>query len=720
MKLLELQKELESFETQLIRELKPEVIEGDELVNASLWFTANDTSVETFNQGEKFIIATNKKEKTYLSFKEKNNSFKILPQQEIRIYPEERISVDFRVKTYGDISVYLIAIEYDESKKLGTEVVRPNQLKRFITSKNSRNLRIALKISGEGFIVVERMRITRNLDFDASSFSRMDLFQHHTPRHVSKPLKEYKVACIFDEFSMTCFKEQVKLIPFTKDNWKEVLTQTPPDVLIVESAWKGNFGSWEYMIGKYNNQDQSELIALVEWCKKRGIPTAFWNKEDPIHFEKFIHSAQLFDHVFTTDQNMISEYVKVLGRPTVYALPFSAEPKLHNPIQLKENRIDKICFAGSYYANRHEDRKRDMEKVLDIAAEFGLDIYDRNYTLNQKKEGDFSFPERFQQSIKGSLKYDEIAKANKGYKVMLNVNSVKNSPTMFSRRVFEGLASGTPILSSYSEGIKRIFKDIVMISEDEETLRQHLKSVFNDETFYRSKSMEGIREVHLNHTYKHRLTYMLEKFGFDLEEEEKTVAVISVVRSKEEAYQVINLFRKQSYENKKLILLLDLFDGYIDILNQFNNVNVTAYVLSYMDHYDRIEHLVDSDYVSYFSPNHFYGENYLLDLLIATEYSQAEIIGKANHFVGDEGEIHEVGQGAEYVYVSDLNIHNSLLHRRVFKGVELVKVISDFQNNISLYSYFKQGYRLFSSDKFNFVKNPSSNSTEKIENTIEI
>ncbi|AVI42545.1 CgeB family protein [Bacillus pumilus] len=720
MKLLELQKELESFETQLKRELKPEVVEVEELVNASLWFTNNDSAAQTFNQGEKFIIATNKKEKTYLSFKEQNNSFKILPQQEIRIYPEERISVDFRVKTYGDISVYLIVIEYDESKKLATEVVKPNQMKEFITSKNSRNLRIALKISGEGFIVVESMRITRNLDFDASSISRMNLSQHRTPRHVSKPLKEYKVACIFDEFSMTCFKEQVTLIPFTKDNWKDVLTQTPPDVLIVESAWKGNFGSWEYMIGKYNNQDQSELIALVEWCKRKGIPTAFWNKEDPIHFAKFIHTAKLFDYVFTTDQNMVSEYVKILGRPAAYALPFSAEPRLHNPIQLKENRIDKVCFAGSYYANRHEDRKRDMEQVLDIAAEFGLDIYDRNYTLNQKKEEDFSFPKRFQQSIKGSLKYDEIAKANKGYRVMLNVNSVKNSPTMFSRRVFEGLASGTPILSSYSEGIKRIFKDIVMISEDEETLRQHLKSVFKDETFYRSKSMEGIREVHLNHTYKHRLTYMLGKFGYGVKKEEKTVAVISVVRSKEEAFKVMNLFRKQSCENKKLFLLLDKFDGYIDILNQFNNGYINAYVLSYMDHYDRMENLVDSDYVSYFSPSHFYGEHYLLDLLIATEYSQAEIIGKANHFVGDEGEIHEVGQGAEYVYVSDLNIHNSLLHRQVFKGVELVKIISDFENNISLYSYFKQGYRLFSSDKFNFVKSPSSNSTEKIENTIEI
>lgn len=720
MKLKELQKELESFETQLTRELNPRVVEYEELVNPNHWYTSSDSSIETFKQGRKFLISSNQNEKSYISFKENNNSFGKLPDNEIRLYPNEKIEVDFRAKTYGDINVYLMLVEYTDNEKIGTQVVKVNKISKITTSDNARNLRVALKISGEGYVVLEKLEINRNLDFDVSPIPNVKTFTQNIPLQVSKPLNDYKVACIFDEFSMTCFKEQVNLITFTKTNWEEVLTQNPPDVLIVESAWQGNFGSWQYMIAKYNNQDQSQLIALIEWCKNRGIPTAFWNKEDPIHFEKFIHTAKLFDHVFTTDQNMISEYAKVLGRDTVYAMPFSAEPKLHNPIRLKENRIDKISFAGSYYANRHEDRRRDMEEVLDIAAEFGLDIYDRNFALNQGKEGNFSFPERFHKNIRGSLKYDEIAKAYKGYKVMLNVNSVKYSPTMFSRRVFEGLASGTPILSSYSEGIRRIFKDIVMISEDEETLRQHLKYVFEDETFYRSKALEGIREVYLNHTYKHRLTYMLEQFGYNVLEEETTVSVLSVVHSKEEALRVISLFEKQSVENKKLILLLDLFDGYIDILNQFNDDSINAYVLTYMDHYDRIEELLNTDYIAYFSPEHFYGEHYLLDLLIATEYSQADIIGKATHFIGSDEGITEVEEGQEYIYVNDLNAHNSLIHKKVFKGEAFVKLLKELENNVSLHSYFKQGYRMFSSDKFNFVKTPSLDATEKIENTIEI
>ncbi|WP_139019775.1 glycosyltransferase, partial [Bacillus wiedmannii] len=91
----------------------------------------------------------------------------------------------------------------------------------------------------------------------------------------------------------------------------------------------------------------------------------------------------------------------------------------------------------------------DMDRVLDKAAKYGLEIFDRNYEKNKKGlMPNHRFPERFDPYIKGSLKYYEIDKAYKGYKVMINVNTVKQSPTMFSRRVFEGLACGTPVVST--------------------------------------------------------------------------------------------------------------------------------------------------------------------------------------------------------------------------------------------------------------------------------
>ena len=91
---------------------------------------------------------------------------------------------------------------------------------------------------------------------------------------------------------------------------------------------------------------------------------------------------------------------------------------------------------------------RSIESVLEPcgscskpALRFGLHIFDRN--LNRPGFGPkYRFPDGYQTAIKGSLNYEEMLTAYRCYDVMLNTNSVTDSPTMFSRRVFECLACG--------------------------------------------------------------------------------------------------------------------------------------------------------------------------------------------------------------------------------------------------------------------------------------
>jgi spore maturation protein CgeB len=715
-KMVDLKTSVLSFQKEILNDLNKYMVKKENFLDHLNWHKSSE-NIDVINQRGKLLISSQTKSKSYISFLEKNNSFSVLPNEIIRVLPEETIELELKAKAFGTITANLMLVEYNNINKIRTHMVEVNKLTRLKFSKETRKIRFAIRISGEGFLSIEDILMERLFEKNTfTSQSKKVISNNKTP----KGLKDVKIACIFDEFSMTCFQEQVELITFTPDNWEEVLGKNPPDALIVESAWKGNFGAWEYMIAKYNNQDQSALHSLIKWCNDNEIPTSFWNKEDPIHFEKFIHTAKLFDHIFTTDSNMIAEYKKASKKDTVYALPFSAEPKLHNPIKLDEERINKISFAGSYYANRHEDRKKDMDDMLDIAAEFGLHIYDRNFLRSKAKRTDFSFPERFEDNIIGSLKYDEVGKAYKGYKVMLNVNSVKYSPTMFSRRVFEGLASGTPILSSYSEGVRRIFKDIVMISENESELRENLQAIFNNDTLYRSKSLEGIREVYLNHTYKHRLIYMLEKFGLPVINKEKEVTVVSIIESKEEFKKVLSYYQNQTWDKKKLVLFLDLFEGYTDILNEFNTKDISSYVLSYMDHYDRINQLVETEYISYFDSKNFYGENFLLDLMIASEYSQSEIIGKSHYFNIKNNRLNEVNKKNEYIYVNDLNIDAAILQIDIFKGENITNILENFKKNNSLNSYFRKGYRLFSSDKFNFIQNFTSKKKDVSLTNIEI
>src|SRR5690606_10877524 len=155
------------------------------------------------------------------------------------------------------------------------------------------------------------------------------------------------------------------------------------------------------------------------------------------------------------------------------------------------------CFAGSYYANRHEERKKDMDEMLNMSNKLGLHIYDRNYYVNKANaESHFRFPEHLNANVIGTLKYEEMEKAYKEYRLTMNVNSVKYSPTMFSRRVFESLACGTPVISSYATGIRKLFHDIVpLLNDSPNTFYNEVEKLINDDIHYRKVSLNGMRKI---------------------------------------------------------------------------------------------------------------------------------------------------------------------------------------------------------------------------------
>ena len=95
-----------------------------------------------------------------------------------------------------------------------------------------------------------------------------------------------------------------------------LLKKKKNSILFVESAWQGYRNRWKYKIASYPdypNRTNEKLVRLVEKAKDKGIPTVFWNKEDSVHFDRFIDSAKHFDHVFTVDENCIPKYKAVMG-----------------------------------------------------------------------------------------------------------------------------------------------------------------------------------------------------------------------------------------------------------------------------------------------------------------------------------------------------------------------------------------------------------------------
>jgi spore maturation protein CgeB len=690
-------------EIEITNELTIELTKED-------WYPSNKL-INLSNQGNTLLVDSSAGEKrAYASYKEKNNSYAVPPISHLLSIKKDSVyEIVLNATVPEDVQFIPMVVEYIGEQKGEVYQFRINTENTFRFHPETTDLRLAFRISGTGKVQLEQFSIKEMMvlpDTDRTKFvSNREPYELNLVK--PKPLKKLKMAVIFDVFTTASYAEECELITFTPDNWLETLTSNKPDLLMVESAWVGNNGSWNKLVGYYGEENMKPLFNLIKWCNENNIPTVFWNKEDPVHFNRFIKTAVKFDYIFTTDENMVPKYKELAGHEQVYALPFAAQPVIHNPIKIVEEREDKACFAGSYYRH-HEDRSKDMDRVLDSAANYGLDIYDRNYEKNLKGlMPNHMFPDRFKDNIKGSLKYYEIDKAYKGYKVMINVNTVKDSPTMFSRRVFEGLASGTPVISTYAKGIEVMFGDLVNISENEQEIDHAFKVLLNDEKEYRRKSMLGIRDVLSKHTYTQRLNFICEVAGIPVSYQLPKVTVIALIHSKEEFFRVLDQFNNQNYEFKELYMLVDTFEGYLDLFRHYNTKNVKTFVRSYMHKYQNMLEWIDTPYITYFDQNDYYGSNYLLDLMLSTTFTDSEFIGKGAHFAYDakNQSINEINSNAEYEFVTSLEPASTVVKTEVFSKESLTGVLENFEKGTDYSSYLKYGKKLYSNDKFNYVSN---------------
>lgn len=341
------------------------------------------------------------------------------------------------------------------------------------------------------------------------------------------------MAAILDPFSEACFAPECNLIPMLSTDYLSRLRKSGHiDFVLVESVWRGPGNSWShYLVNNKKNpipKGMAQLVKLVKECKQRRIPTVFWAKEDPVHFKHFVIAASLFDYVATTSIECVKEYSKKFKHNRVFALPFAAQPDLHSPVGLL-HRKQAVCFAGACRNTQYPNRCKAMENVLAPAIPFGLHIYDRAQVGSNGEP----FPAVYKNAVLGGVSYDKMLEKYREYKVFLNVNSVDNSATMFSRRVFELLACGTPVISSPSIGIQRMLPEVLLSSKPAIT-KQCLSKLLSDPTYWTSVSIAGARRVLADHTYAHRIRTICDNLHISVDS--YTLDRISKARALGESY----------------------------------------------------------------------------------------------------------------------------------------------------------------------------------------
>lgn len=344
-------------------------------------------------------------------------------------------------------------------------------------------------------------RIKKYLRYFSGSYQK---YKDPTWKKGKKTLSVKKIAVICDEFTWKSICLTTNAVYLTVSNWRDQLEDERPDILFCEATWKGINNEWDnhiYRNYKFKYDNRYVLKDILKYCKNAGIKTVFWNKEDtPRFYDKpfsFIDTAILFDHIFTTSIECIPKY-KNLGHNSVHLMMFGYSPEIFF-IKKARPKTNTVVFLGSWYSI-FQERCKDMCQIFDMLLEqgFRLKIYDRLSSQNQR---DRIYPLKYKPYIFPAVSYEETADIMNEADYVININTVKDSETMFARRVFEAMACGRIVISNDSVGMKKIFPNAVWYvnepfdkKNEEFIIRQNLKKVSTQFTF-EAQLRTALREI---------------------------------------------------------------------------------------------------------------------------------------------------------------------------------------------------------------------------------
>lgn len=257
------------------------------------------------------------------------------------------------------------------------------------------------------------------------------------------------IGLIADDFTRISLEmeEGARIINLSPKSWGFDLRLQKIDVLVVESAWLGFKGKWQRKIANYDNAGMDkQLQKLVDYCNRKKIPTIFWNKEDPVNYDRFKHNLQGFKVCLTTEENMVPNYkTRFDNFKDISVMPFFFQPKIHNPQPglLLPELEGKIVFCGGLYAQEFPERAVRLEQTVESLGAEKVVIYDR---FKGQESGWDSMASIKGLTVSQSFSYDESKAHYQSGIAQINVNTVDGSKTMYSRRMIELLACGAKVI----------------------------------------------------------------------------------------------------------------------------------------------------------------------------------------------------------------------------------------------------------------------------------
>jgi hypothetical protein len=288
---------------------------------------------------------------------------------------------------------------------------------------------------------------------------------------------------------------------------------------------------------------------------------------------------------------------------------------------------------------------------------------------------------------------------------------------MFARRTFELLGSGTIIISNYSKAYSLLFGDIVISSDNISIIQTRINTILSDDLLMAKLALVGVRKTMYENTYAHRLARITNIiFGTSEYPALPNVVVIFSVQSISEFDSIFNLLLNQSFEDWKAICLVNTEELLLKLSSSPHTSRFKVVLKSKFNRETFVKLSWSARWFSLLNISDYYGPNYLIDLVLATGYSNASAFGKNQFFEVVNGECTLQNSGTAYRAMTFMDIRSSLF------SVDLLSELNFpllFSNDLMPYIEVKDGMSLDYLSYCRNVFNQNIISIEKISRIVD-
>lgn len=444
-----------------------------------------------------------------------------------------------------------------------------------------------------------------------------------------------RIGLICDRFYYDSVISAADFVYLSPDDWESKIDAL--DVFLVVSTWNGiNDNEWAGL-QKEGSKKRDLLNEIIDRAKARKIPVVFYSKEDPPHYEDYLGTARRCDWIFTTAAEVVDRYKADCGHDRVCVMRFGIDPVFHNPVGSRRlKKLPHVIFSGSWmrkFAVRCKELAAMFDGVLD--AHVGLTVIDRFFDLHSDER--YAYPDKYFRYCHPAVDHDKLQKLHKRFDWAININTVKDSQTMFANRGYELQAAGNLLLSNYSIGVNSLLP-MIQIAHSREEVPRIVGAYGAEETYERQ--MASVRFVMTGQTCHDRLAEMLSAIGSGYTLPVRSVLVIA----SDVTPRVEKMFADQTYPNKVLMSAAKVK------AKQFDQVDVVAF----------------------WDAEAAYGVFYLEDMINGFKYTDSDYITKAAHYADGK-----LVPGVEHDYISVLPAKSRTVFWRTAYTLERLMKLED-------------------------------------------